>query len=213
MKTIPGFNDTREVLKKYGFPLPEGDVAKTEDEAVKIANRIGLPVVLKSSSPDTNHRADASIILNSTEEVRQEYQKILKNIGGRIDELDPPDILVQKHTAHGMEAIIGMTRDPQLGPIVTFGLSGVFAFLKDVSSRVAPVSKDTAIKMIKETEAYGIIKGDGEKRASDIEAITDVIEKVSRLSVENENITEIDINPLFVYEKGAAVIDARITMG
>lgn len=210
MKAILGFDDTRKLLVKYGFPLLEEGLAKTEDEAVKIANEIGFPVVLKLLPPDVNHRESVSTVLNSTEEVRREYQKILKNAGGHL-EPDALDILVQKRTAHGMEAVIGMTRDPQLGHIVTFGLSGLFAFLKDISHRVAPVSKEEAIKMIKETEAYGVIKGD-EKKSADTEAIADVIEKVSNLCMENDDILEIEINPLFIYERGAVVIEARIAV-
>jgi acyl-CoA synthetase (NDP forming) len=202
MKTTLGFNDTRDILEEYEFPMPEGSLTKTPGDAVKIANRIGFPVILKSLSLG----ASKTEALNSPDEVKRVYQEISK------DATEGLEVIIQKHAAQGMEVIVGMTRDPELGPIVTFGLSGVFAFLKDVSSKVGPVSKEEAIKMIKETEAHAIIKGDGEKRKSDIEAIADAIEKVSRLSMENGNITEIDINPLFVYEKGASVIDARIVV-
>jgi acetyl-CoA synthetase (ADP-forming) len=202
MKTTLSYNDTKDIFEKYGFPVPRGGHAKTEDGAVEIASRIGFPVILKSSSRDVSETS----VLNSSDEIRREYQQILKNATQNLD------VIVQSHTEHGMEALVGMTRDPELGPIVTFGLSGVFAFLKDVSSRVAPVSKEDAIEMIKETGAYEIIKGDGKKK-SDIEAIADVIEKVSRLSVDNDEITEIEINPLFLYEKGAAVINAQVAVG
>lgn len=199
MKTTLGFDDARDILKKYGFPMPEGGLANTEDETVEIAKRIGFPVIIKSHSMEVSK----AISINSPSEVRQKYQEI-KNAA------PDSDIIVQKHDSHGMEAIIGMTRDPHLGPIVTFGLSGVFAYLKDVSSRVAPVSREEAIRMIEETEAYDIVKGGGERKKSDIGSIADLIEKVSRLGMENDNIAEIEINPLFVYEKGATVIDARI---
>ena len=195
-----GYVATREILEKYGFPMPEGAPAGTENEAAEIANRIGFPVILKSSPQGG---ADATV-LNSPDAVRREHQKISKDADQGLE------VIIQKHKEHGMEAIVGMTRDPELGPIVTFGLSGVFAFIKDVSSRVAPVSHEEAIKMIEETEAYDIIKGDGEKKKSDIGAIADVIERVSKLAMEKSDIKEIEINPLFVYEKGALVIDARI---
>jgi acetyl-CoA synthetase (ADP-forming) len=199
MKTTLGFNDTRDILKKYGLPMPDAGAAKTQDEAAKVAERIVLPVIIKS------HPQEASGVpaLNSTGEVRQKFQEISKDAADK-------EVIVQKHMPQGMEAIIGMTRDPELGPIVTFSLSGVFTLLRDVSSRVAPVSKEKAVEMIKETEAYGIIKGDGEKQKGDMEAIADVIEKVSTMSMENGHIWEIDINPLFVYEEGAWVINARI---
>lgn len=200
MKTTLGFNDTRDILKKYGFPMPDAEAAKTSDDAVEVANRIGLPVILKSHSQEVFE----DLALNSTEEVRQKFQEISK------DALDNSEVIVQKHMPQGMEAIIGMTRDPELGPIVTFNLSGLFTLLRDVSSRVAPVSKEKAIEMIKETEAYGIIKGDVDKKRSDMESIADVIERASTMSMENSHIREIDINPLFVYEEGASVIDARI---
>lgn len=189
-----------DILETYGFPMPEGGIARTEEEAAEIANTIGFPVILKSPSFDVSK----ATVLTSPDEVRQEYQKISS------DASEGLEVTVQKHAEHGMEAIIGMTRDPEIGPIVTFGLPGLFAVIKDVSSKVAPVSKEDAIKMIKETEAYDIIKGDGEKKKSDIGAIADVIEMVSKLAMENKDIKAIEINPLFVYEKGALVIDARI---
>ncbi len=200
MKTTLGFNDTRDILKKYGFPIPDGGGARTPDEAAEIANRIGLPVIIKSHPQEVFD----NLALNSTEEVRQKFQEISKHAP------DNSEVIVQKHMPQGMEAIIGMTRDPELGPIVMFSLSGVFTLLRDVSSKVAPVSKEKAIKMIKETEAYGIIKGDGEKQKGDMEAIADVIEKVSTMSMENGHIREIDIDPLFVYEEGASVINVQI---
>jgi acetyl-CoA synthetase (ADP-forming) len=113
----------------------------------------------------------------------------------------------------GMEAIITMTRDAELGPIVTFGLAGVFAFIKDVSTKVAPVSREDAIDMIKETEAYDILKGDGKEKKGDIDAVADVIEKVSKMAIENRDIKEIEINPLFIFEKGTSVIETRIMVG
>ncbi len=200
MKSTLGVNDTRDLLKKYGLPIPDAMAAKTQDEAAEIANRIGFPVIVKSYSQEVFD----NLALNSTEEVRQRFQEISK------DAPDKSEVIVQKHMPQGMEAIIGMTRDPVLGPIVTFSLSGVFTLLRDVSSKVAPVSKEKAIEMIKETEAYGIIKGNDEKQKGDIGAIADVIEKVSIMSMENSQIREIDINPLFVYEGGVSVIDARI---
>ncbi len=213
MKAVLGFKDMRELLGKYGFPMLEEGLAKTEDEVVKIANKIGFPVVLKSVLPGINHGTNVSSILNSAEEVGQEYRERLKNARGHVDGANIPGVLVQRHATHGMEAIVGMTRDPRLGPVVTFGLSGVFAFLKDISYRAAPVSGEEALKMIKEIKAYSIIRGGGRKRPGDIGAIADVIEKVSRLSMENDNISEIEINPLFVYERGAVVIDARVVVG
>ncbi|MBU2560123.1 acetate--CoA ligase family protein [archaeon] len=188
-----GFNDTKDILKKYGVPVPDGGIAKTEHEAVETAKQIGFPIILKSSQKEAT---DASV-LASPDEVRQEYLRISQGAA------DGQEIIVQKHAEHGMEAIIGMTRDPELGPIMTFGLSGVFAFIKDVSSRIGPVSHDEAIKMIKETEAYAIIKGD-------IGSIADVIAKVSTLAMENENIKGLEINPLFIYESDVLAVDILI---
>jgi acetyltransferase len=202
MISILGFNDTKDILKKYGVPVLEGGSAKTEYEALEIAKQIGFPVILKSSQKEA---PDASV-LASPDEVRQEYTQISKNAAEGLE------VIVQKHAKHGMEAIIGMTKDPELGPILTFGLSGVFAFIKDVSSRIAPVSHDEAIKMIEETEAYAIIRGDGEKQKGDIASIADVIEKVSRLAMENEDIKSLEINPLFIYEKEVLAVDILISV-
>ncbi len=202
MKTTLSYTDTREILEKYGFPVPQGAAAKTKDEAAEAASRIGFPVILLLPTSDISKAR----VVNSQDEVREEYQQILNSKGQN------PEAIIQGHMEHGMEAILGMTRDPGLGPVLRFGLSGVFAFLNDTSSRVAPVSKEDAFEMIKENGAYEIIKGADEKKR-DVGAIADVIEKLSRLSMENENVAEIEINPLFVYEKGVAVVNARVEVG
>ncbi len=202
MKSLLGFDDMREVFGKYGLPMQEEDLAKTEDEAVRLSRRIGFPVLFKSLFLE-NQKKNRGTTLNSAEEVRSVFRKVQKT--GE----DAAGIIVQKPAVQGLEAIVRMSRDQKLGPIVTFGLSGIFAYLEDTSFRVAPVSEKEALKMIKEIKAGDILRGDRKRGPSDIRAISDVICGVSKLGLENDNILEIDINPLFAYEKGAVVVDAR----
>lgn len=206
MSATLGFDDTRKLLAKYVFPLPKEGRARTVEGAVRIADDIGLPVILKMVSSDTS--PNTSTVLNSAEEVGRKYPEILRNAAGDLEE-----VLVQEHVGRGMEVLVGMTRDPKLGPIITFSLSGVFAFLKDTAHRIAPLSRDAALELVTGIDAYDIIKGDGNKRPGDAGAVADIIEKVSRLSVENKDIIEIDVNTLLVDDGGAVVIDARMVVG
>jgi acetyl-CoA synthetase (ADP-forming) len=205
-----------KLLREYGIPTPKEEVAYSEDNAVEIASKIGFPVALKLISPDIMHRSSANCILlniTSEEEVKKGYRKIVKNAKEYNAKAVITGVLVQKMVPQGKEVIVGMVREPKLGPAVLFGLSGIFVdILKDVSFRVAPVSKEEALKMIKEIKAYPILEGVRGEKPSDVNAIADVITKVSRLGMEREEIVEMDINPLFVYEKGAIAIDSKIIL-
>lgn len=212
MRLILEFEDTMELLKRQGVPVLKGGIANNEGEAVKIAGEIGFPVTLKPP-PLENLETNVAAALNSVKEVSQKYAEIQENTGSESGGTEAQKVLVQRHAGPGVEAVIGMTRDAHLGPIVTFGLPGIFAFLKDISNRMAPVTRGDAMEMIKEVEAYSILDGGRGRKSSDIGAIADIIEKVSRLSMDNDDIIELDINPLIVYEEGAVVAGARIVSG
>jgi len=121
--------------------------------------------------------------------------------------------LIQKMMPLGREVIIGMKRDPQFGALLMFGMGGIYVeVFKDVSFRIAPIDRDEALEMIREVKAYGILKGVRGERPSDIESLVDVLLKISRLSLDFDEIVEMDLNPIFVYEKGCCVVDAKIVL-
>jgi acetyl-CoA synthetase (ADP-forming) len=203
------------ILKEYGIPVPEGGLVKSEEEAVEMARGVGYPIILKLISPEIDRWVGGKTVLldiDSDEGVREGYNKIMGVAKELKEEARITGVLVQEQLPQGREVLVGMSRAPELGPLVTFSLSGIFAkVLRDVSHRVAPISKKEALAMIGEVKAYDILSGAKGGRPSDIKAIADVIVKVSRLGMERGEILAADIG-LFVYEKGAVAVDSRIVV-
>ncbi len=206
----------KKILKEHSIPVPKEELAENEEKAVEIAKKIGFPVVLKLISPDVLHRSDAkAIVLNvkNEEEVKEKFKEIIKNAKNFNPHAKIEGVLVQEMLPQGREVIVGLIKDPQFGHVVMFGLGGIFVeILKDVSFRVAPINKKEALKMIKEIKGYKILEGTRGISPSDIDAIADIIVKVSELGVKMPEIKELDINPLFAYEKGAVAVDCRIIL-
>lgn len=208
--------EAKEVCRLFGIPVTEFRVAKSEDEAVGFAGEIGFPVVLKVVSPDVVHKFDVGgVVLNldSEEEVRAAYRRILENVRRNRPGARVVGVLVQEMAPASTEVIVGALKDPQFGPALMFGLGGVFVeVLKDVTFRIAPVSEAEAREMIREVKAYPVLKGYRGMPAADVDAIVGILLGVSRLVMEHEVVKELDLNPIMVYEKGAKVVDARIVL-
>jgi acetyl-CoA synthetase (ADP-forming) len=206
-----------QLLDSFGIPVPKCGIAATENEALTLSNSIGYAVALKVVSPQIIHKSDVDAVvlnLNSDEEVRDVYAQLLAAMENIDPKIDLRGVLVSKMMPKGTEVIIGMTRDPQFGPAVLFGLGGIFVeALKDVSYRVAPVTEKDARQMIGEIKGYPLLRGVRNIPPSDIKAIIEIIQKVSELADEMSEIAELDLNPVLVYEKGACVVDARIILG
>ena len=206
--------EAKDVLRSYDIAVPPYRLAATENEAVAHAKDVGYPVVMKIVSPDILHKSDAhGVILNikNAAEVRSAYEKLMESARAYKADADIFGVLVTPMAPQGVEVIIGMNRDPQFGPVIMFGLGGIFVeVFKDVSFRITPVSKDEARSMIKEIKAYPILKGIRGAKAKDIEGIVSLIEVISRLSDEHPDLKELDLNPVFVYEDRVEVIDARM---
>ena len=209
--------ESKKLILLHGIPITKGELATSLEGAKKIANEIGYPVVLKVMSHDITHKTDAGIVaLNICDEVRLEkcYQEILENAKKYNSKVEIQGVLVQEMVKEGTEVIVGMSQDPQFGPIIMFGLGGPFVeVLKDVSFRVPPITRQDAAEMIKEVKAYKILEGVRGKKMIDIDSIIDVIMKLSHLSLTLKDcVAELDINPLFVFEKGkgAKAVDALV---
>ncbi|MEM0217321.1 MAG: acetate--CoA ligase family protein [Candidatus Nezhaarchaeales archaeon] len=205
-----------EILNSCGIRAAPCIVARSPDEAVQAAESLGYPVVLKIVSPHIIHKSDVGgvkIGLRTSSEVKLAYYEIMANVSKFAVGATVYGIAVTPMVPQGMETIIGMRRDPQFGPLLMFGLGGIYVeLLREVSFRLAPITKSEALEMIMETKAYALLKGFRGSPPGDIDAVVDVLLKVSTLCTEFKEIQEIDINPLFVYEKfkGCIAVDAKI---
>ena len=208
--------EAKTICMEYDIPVTRFQLAKTEEEAVKHAEQIGYPIVLKIVSQDIIHKSDIGgvmINLKDPQTTRNGYNQILKNARKHNPKAKIAGILVQEMAPPATEVIVGATKDPQFGPTVMFGLGGIFVeVLKDVTFRIAPITENDAYEMITEVKAYPLLKGYRNAPPADIKAITDILLNVSKLVTDCPKIKEMDLNPIIVYEKGAKTVDARIIL-
>lgn len=208
-----------DILRAYRFPVIEARLAKSEDGAIRTARSLGFPVVMKIASPDIVHKFDfdgVRLDLRDEAGIREAYRDILKSVRLRKPEARVAGITVEKMAPPGKEIILGMSRDPQFGPVLMFGLGGIYVeALEDVSFRLAPIREGSAMAMIKKTKTHKILEGFRGGPAYDLGAIAECLKRLSQLVVDFEEIQELDINPMFVYEKGRGcrIVDARIVIG
>ncbi len=210
--------ETIEVLETYGLPVPRGKLASTAEEAVKVAEEIGYPVVLKVVSDDIIHKSEVKGVelnLGSAKEVREGWDRIHKHVKHAMPEASISGLYVIRMIHGSEEIILGIKRDPSFGPVLMFGLGGIFVeVFKDVSFGVAPLSREEALYMIEQTRAFQILKGIRGRPARDIESIVDALQRLGQLALDFPEIEELDINPLFVLDKGKGSVigDARMIL-
>ena len=216
--SIFGEVETRPILEAYGMNLIPGELAANAKEAADIAQQIGFPVAIKIVSPQILHKSDmGGIVLNlkSANDVTAEVQRMEDKIRKTIPEAEIKGYLVEKMAPEGIEVIVGMRRDPTFGPLMMFGLGGVTVELyKDVGFGVAPLTPDLAEGMIAGTRAGHLLHGFRGGSVYDVEAVVDVIGRLSQLAIDHPLISEVEINPLLVLEegKGTMVLDARMIL-
>ncbi len=206
-------HESKELLKKYGVPCPEEFIAKSEDEAVKFAEQVGYPVVMKVESSDILHKSDVGgVKLNIKDEegVRSAYKEIMSNCQAKCPDAKINGVLTQQMLKSGAEVIVGITNDPSFGPMVLCGMGGVFTeVFKDVSLFPAPFKKSDALKMIKSLKAYKLMTGYRGGPALDVDALADLLVSVGDFAVAHKNdLAEMDINPVFLYPEGEGVAAA-----
>jgi len=210
--------EAREVLSAYGFRVPEAQLARSADEAVQIAEGIGYPVVMKISSPDILHKSDIGAVrvgIADPVQVADTFDLIMLRTQRYMPNAQLRGVLVQEMIRGGKEVILGVSRDPQFGPLIMFGLGGIYVeVLKDVSFRVAPLDRRHATQMIHEIRGAPLLGGVRGERPADTDAIIDGLLRVSQLTLDFPEIVEMDINPLAALEPGRGVvaIDSRITI-
>lgn len=213
-----GDSEAREILTAYGMHIPPSALAASPDEAVQAAAEMGYPVVLKIASPDILHKTDVGGVkvgLQTAEDVRDAFDLITYRAQRYLPEARLWGCLVQKMVPTGVEVLIGMNRDPQFGPLVTFGLGGIYVeTLRDVSFRVAPFSRQEAAEMIGEIRSHALLDGVRGKPAVDKEVLADTLLRISQLVLDFPEIAELDINPFVVYPQGQGgiAIDMRVIL-
>ncbi len=214
-----GEMEAREILEAYNIGIPEAELACDIEKAKEIAGRIGYPVVLKIVSPNILHKTDVGgvkIGIENEKELEESYNWILFNVKKYMPDANIRGVLVQEFIEEKKETIIGMSEDPQFGPMVMFGLGGIYVeTLKDVSFRIVPISRKVAREMVEEIKTFKLLKGIRGEEPADIDSIIEIILKVSQLVIDFPEIMEMDINPLFVKKQGEGSIagDARIRIG
>lgn len=213
-----GDAEARAILDAYKMRIPPSEVASTADEAVELAAEMGYPVVLKVASPDILHKTDVGGVkvgLREATDVRDAFDLITYRAQRYLPEARLWGCLVQKMMPDGLEILIGMNRDPQFGPLITFGLGGIYVeIIKDVAFRVAPFSRAEAGAMLKEIRTSALLDGVRGQPPVDKEAIIDALLRIGQLVQDFPEIAELDINPFITYEQGQGgiAIDMRLIL-
>ncbi len=206
--------DAAELLKEFSVPYPEHGVARNAEEAVQIADRLGYPIVLKVVSPDVLHKSDVGgvmVDLADAMAVRHGYSQMLAALQTKVSTAHIEGALVCKQAPPSLEVIVGALEDITFGPVIMFGLGGVFTeVLKDVSFRLAPLQRRDAQEMVQEIRGYSVLKGTRGQAARDVDTLIDLLMAVSHLVSTRPDIIELDLNPVRLYEKGLMVLDVRL---
>ena len=209
-------DEGREILDAYGFPLPQSIVATTEDEAVDAANKIGYPIVMKISSPQIVHKSDAGgvkVNLTNDDETRDGFRTIMENAKKYDSNAEIKGVLIVEMVKGGKEMIIGSKLEPGMGPVVMLGMGGIYVeILKDVTFRLAPLTDQEANDMISSIKTKKLLDGVRGEEPSDINKLSECIQRLSQLVSDFKEIKELDMNPVLVMEKGKGckILDVRI---
>jgi acyl-CoA synthetase (NDP forming) len=208
--------EAKQILGEAGINCTDTRLAASKDEAVAISEEIGYPVVLKISSVDITHKSDAGgvkVNLPDKAAVEKAYEEIMASCTAKHPDADIEGVAVQGMAKPGTEVIIGMTKDPSFGPVLMFGLGGIFVeVLKDVAFRIVPLEKNDASEMIREIKGKKLLEGYRGEDPADIPFLEEMLLKLSQLVDAIQGIEEIDMNPVFAYQQGAVVVDARIIL-
>lgn len=208
--------ESKQLVAEAGIPVIETKLAKTKAEAISISKKMGFPVVLKIVSPDIIHKSDIGGVklgLANATRVGKAYTEIMAAAKKANKKADIQGISVQKMARPGVEVIMGMSKDAQFGPVLMFGLGGVFVeVLKDVAFRIVPLNKRDASQMIREIKGYPLLEGYRGQEPANINVLEDLLLKLSDFVDKNPKIKEMDLNPIFAYKDRALAVDARVIL-
>ena len=208
--------ESRELLRAYGFSLPQAEFVRSPEEAAAASARLGFPLAMKVVSPDIVHKSDAGGVklnLKDEKELTRAFAEIIEKASSVTARERILGSMLSPMAPGGQECIVGMLRDKQFGPVIMFGLGGIFVeVLKDVSFRAAPTTEQDIDGMIREIRGYRLLTGIRGEKAKDIGAIKEILAKLNEIAVDNPEIQAIDLNPVIVHEKGASIVDSRVIL-
>jgi acyl-CoA synthetase (NDP forming) len=206
----------KELLSAHGISLLSSHLARSPSEAARLAKSFGLPVALKVVSPHIIHKSDVGgvrIHVDSLAQVRKAYEDILASVRSRLPDAVIDGISVQPMAKPGIEVVAGLTRDRTFGPVIMFGLGGIFVeVLNDVAFRVVPLQPKDARAMIREIRGFPILQGSRGALSADLGALEIMLLKLSTLAEQHPEVHEIDLNPVIAYPTGAVAVDARVLL-
>jgi len=208
--------EAKDLLRQAGVSVVDTRLATSRDDAVAISRELHFPVVLKIASPDVVHKTDAGGVklnLRTAAQVGKAYDEIMQSVKAKYPQARIDGVSVQKMARPGVEVIIGMSKDPQFGPVIMFGLGGVWVeILKDVAFRIVPLERRDAREMINEIKGLPLLQGYRGQEAVDLANLEDLILKVSSFVEQHPEVKELDLNPVFAYKDGAVAVDARVVL-
>jgi acetyl coenzyme A synthetase (ADP forming)-like protein len=217
-RTYVGEVKAKDILRAYDFIVPDGRLVSTVDEATEAAPRLGYPLAMKIVSPDIIHKSDiggVKLNLNSAQEVADAYELMMLRIARQAPEAFLEGVYLERMVPKGREVILGMTRDPQFGPMLMFGLGGIFVeVMKDVTFHLAPITSAEAMNMLMGTRSYKLLEGVRGEQGVNLSAIGEALQRISQLVTDFPQIDELDINPFIVGKLGedSVAADARIQL-
>ena len=208
--------ESKQILEEAGIPTALARLATSRDAAVQAARDIGFPVVLKVVSPQITHKTDVGGVkldLKSPEEVAAAFDEIMAAARRAAPDATIDGVSVQQMARPGIEVIVGVSTDPQFGPVIMFGLGGVLVeVLKDVSFRIIPIAPRDARQMIREIKGFPLLEGYRGQDPADLAALESLLLHVSEFVEQQPEVSELDLNPVFAYKDGALAVDARIVL-
>ena len=204
-------NESKKLLSEYGIPVTQEKTVRTEKDAVAAASEIGYPVVLKGSGEELTHKTELNLIelnIRDEKELREAFKRLVGSSKAKVEE-----VLVQQMVKGDRELVVGLTRDPQFGPCVMFGLGGIFTeILKDTAFRIAPLSRWDAMDIMEDIRGKKILEAFRGKPPVDKELLADILIAVGNMGMENDRISEIDINPLKLIGGKPIAVDALVVL-
>jgi acyl-CoA synthetase (NDP forming) len=208
--------EAKQVLEHAGVPVSPARLARTRDEAMSTADALGYPIVLKIVSPQITHKSDVggvALNLASKDEVGAAFDRVVAAAKQAEPKAPIDGVAVQRMEKQGIEVIIGMTKDPQFGPVLMFGLGGVLVeVLKDVAFRVVPLNERDARQMVHEIKGFPLLEGYRGQDPADVARLEELLLKVSAFVEAHPEVAELDLNPVFAYKDDAVAVDARIVL-
>ena len=203
--------ESKQVLAAYGIPVTREILVEDVKGLAAATREIGFPLVLKGCSPEISHKTETGMIhvdIRNEQEAEAAFDGIMASLGGR-----PGAVLVQEMVKGKLELVVGLTRDPQFGPCVMFGLGGIFTeILRDVSFRVAPLEKRDALEMMQEIKGHKILQAVRGMEAADMDLLAEILIQVGRIGMEHEAVKEVDVNPVILAGRKPVAVDALFVL-